>query len=83
MDTTQSTFQRWIDLVSTLWIAVEMTLIEVENKTISKVGFSTLHNFDSTSVSNTKTAVKKVCKTSMQPFFNIAQRRFNVASTFI
>ena len=39
--TLQPTFQRRINVISTLWINVEITLIDVENETKSDVGFST------------------------------------------
>ena len=48
----QPTFQRRINVVSTLWI-------NVENETKSEVRFSTLHNVDTTSVSDVETTSKQ------------------------
>ena len=42
------------------------------------VGFSTLYNVDTTSVSDIETILNQRCTTSIQPLFNVAQRCFNV-----
>ena len=48
----QPTCQRRIDIVSTLWI-------NVKNETKSDVGVSTLHNFDTTLVSDVEITLKQ------------------------
>ena len=60
----------WINLVSTLWIAIEIKLIQCWKYRKSEVGFSTLHNTDTTLVSSIETTLNHLCTTSMQPFFN-------------
>ena len=49
----------------------------------SEIGFSTLHNIDTVLVPSVETMLNQRCTTLMQPFFNVAQCRFNVVSTLI
>ena len=53
----QPTFQRRINVVSTLWINVEITLIRHWKWNKSDVGFSALHNVDTTLVSDAETTL--------------------------
>ena len=48
-----------------------------------KFCFSTLHSIDTMSVSSVETKLNQCCRMSMQPFFNVAQCRFNVVSKLI
>ena len=84
IDTTHSTFQRRINVLSTLWMAIEITWSDVENERKSEVGFSTLYNIDTTSVSNIKNSANQLCTTSMPLRFQRCTnsfQRWNV-STF-
>ena len=53
---------------------------DVENETKSDVGFSTLHNVDTTSVSDVETTSKQGCTALKQRRKNVA-RCINVVST--
>ena len=78
--TTQPAFQRRINVVSTLWITVEMALIGrwKWNKSRSRILNVAQHWYN--------VGVQRwndVKSSSMQPFFKVAQGRFNVVSTLI
>ena len=83
IDTTQPTFQRWINVVSILWIAVEITLIRLWkwNKIRSRI-FNIAQHWYNVGVQHWNN-VNQYCTTSMQSFFNVAQRLVNVVSTLI
>ena len=68
---TQLAFQCRINVALTLWINVETTLTKVENETKFDVAFSTLHNLDTTSVSNVETMLKQRCITSFKCYSNL------------
>ena len=60
---------------STLWINVEITLIRKnENETKSDVGFSKLHNVDTTSEPHVKTMSKRRCRTLYRRCFNVTSK---------
>ena len=73
VDTTLPAFQCRINVVLTSRM-LKQRWSDVENETKSEVEFST-------SVSSCKTTFNQRCTTSMQPFFNFAQCRFNVDVT--
>ena len=70
---TQPTFQRRINVVSTLWI----------NETKSDVGYSTLHDVDTPSVPDVETKWKQRYTTSKQRCTTLYQRCFNLAWTLV
>ena len=72
LGSTEPTFQRRINVVSMLWVNVEITLSNVENETKSDVGLSTLHNVDTASVPDVETTLQNVEATLIQRCFNIA-----------
>ena len=51
---------------------------DVENETKSEAGFSAFYNIDTKSMFDVKTTLNQRCSALMQPFFNVAQRLFNV-----
>ena len=71
---------QYFNVESTLFQRCRSTLkqrwFDVENETKFDVGFSKLHNVDTTSVSDVETMSKQLCTT-------LHQRCFNVASTLV
>ena len=56
---------------------------DVKNETNSKIGISTWHKIETMSAASLETMLDQRSTKSMQPFFNVAQCRFNVVSTLI
>ena len=98
MDTVQPTFQRRINVVSTLWIAVETTLIwRWKWKKIRSLIFNVAWHWYNVGVqhwNNVKSTLHSVdatvfqrCTTSSQHCFNVdtalSQRCFNVSESYI
>ena len=73
---TQPTFQRWINVVSTLWINVEITLIRHWKWN----GFSTLHNTDATSVPDVEAMLHNIETKLHNVGTTLIQRCFNLVS---
>ena len=96
IDTTQPTFQRRINVVSTFWITLEITLIrrgkrkKIRNRSFIvaqdwyKIGVKRWNNVKST-MHIVDGTVSQSCATSFQRCFNgdmtLSQRYFNVVST--
>ena len=56
---------------------------DVENETKFEIEFAALHNIETMSMPSVETILNQRCIASMQPFFKVAQCRFNFVSTLI
>ena len=98
IDTTLPTFQRWINVVSTLWITVQIKLIlrwkwnKIQSRIFNvaqhwyNVGVQRSNNVRST-LNNVNASVFQRCTMSFQLCFKVditlSQRCFNVATTSV
>ena len=98
IDTTLPTFQRWINVVSTLWITVQIKLIlrwkwnKIQSRIFNvaqhwyNVGVQRSNNVRST-LNNVNASVFQRCTMSFQLCFKaditLSQRCFNVATTSV
>ena len=79
----QPTFQRRINVVSTLWINVEITLIRRWKWNKIQRRIFNVHNVDTTSVLDVETTLHNVETTLHNVGTTLIQRCFNLASTLV